>query len=151
MSYPATAVLDELNSRGIEALVVGDRLRLQPRNLVVSEILEWVRPLKADLIRQILLREVGADRGDSETYLLNRLRSGQQWLDEILGEVDAMPNAGLGTPLNNRFVYGLDMWLRLEGALRSALNYDGCIHAALKKTCPGGTAAPYSACMEATN
>jgi hypothetical protein len=147
----AIELLDDLKHRGITVQVRDSKLYLKPRQLVDPEVLQSLRSVKAEAIRCVRLREVNADRPDAEGYLLRRLLAGQDWLDDVADALHQQPRAGLDSTLNNRFVYGLDMWLRVEGVLRVALNYNGCIHASLKKTCPGGTSAPCSACMEATN
>jgi hypothetical protein len=149
-SYSATALLDDLDRRGIMAEVRDGDLYLKPRSLVELEILEALRSIKSDVIRRIRLREVDADRPDAEDYLLRRLLAGQAWLDEVSDVLHGQPNAGLGTTLNARFCHGLDMWLRLEGTLRLALNYNRCIRAALNNTCPDDTAARCSVCTGMT-
>jgi len=146
----AIELLDDLKHRGITVQVRDSKLYLKPRQLVDPEVLQSLRSVKAEAIRCVRLREVNADRPDAEGYLLRRLLAGQAWLDEVSDVLYGQPNAGLGTTLNARFCHGLDMWIRLEGTLRLALNYNRCIRAALNNTCPDDTAARCSVCTGMT-
>lgn len=144
MTMTATAVLDDLQQRGISIELEDDRdLILRPSDLIDSEVTRTVRDLKPAIVRHLRLAAVGADRPDGVAYLLSRLRAGKEWMDATRDTLDGLPNAGLDittTPTTNgsrsviehsrlsaQFVNSFDLWLRLESLLRELFDYQGCV------------------------
>ena len=59
--------------------------------------------------------------------ILTRLRAGQKWLVDIERELYQMPDAGVGSDLERKFVRGLHEWADLDDELRSVHHYPGCV------------------------
>ena len=60
------------------------------------------------------------------TATFERLRAGQRWLVDTYAELYRLPNAGIGTALEAKFVIGLHWWADLDDRLRSVHGYQDC-------------------------
>ena len=63
---------------------------------------------------------------ESRDRIIARLRKGQSWLTTEYDALLAMPEGGLGSPQEARFLDALDLWCHLEEMLRFVYGFTRC-------------------------
>ena len=58
--------------------------------------------------------------------IIGRLRKGQSWLTAENDALLALPDIGLGSPQETRFLEALDLWDNLDQLLRSIYGFTRC-------------------------
>lgn len=63
----------------------------------------------------------------SKEVLLERLRKGQAALIKLRSELWLMPQSGMGSEKEQKYLDGVDLWVKLEKDLREGHLYKGCV------------------------
>ena len=91
-----------------------------------------------------LISHTSQDISLDQIKLMERLRTGQEWLTEVNARLQA--EDAVDTPLNERLANGFDLWGKLENLLRLTYKYEGCIHG-IDGHCPEATVCVCTACV----
>ena len=127
-----------------EARDLGAEFRLEGESITVESPARLPRGLMAELRahKPEVRKQLGIGRG----LLLERLRSGSEWLTTVNAELLALPDAGVGSEQERQFCDGLDLWDRLEKLLRFVYpGYTDCILDA-PQHCPAAAPVRCAAC-----
>jgi hypothetical protein len=62
--------------------------------------------------------------------LIGRFFEGQRWLQKTNEELNAMPDAGVGSDLERRYIAAIDLILKVENTMRYVYQHKGCARGA---------------------
>ena len=78
--------------------------------------------------------------------ILDRLQRGQDWLTQTHRKLLAMPDLGIGSDMEQRFLAGLDLFDDLDHKLRAEWGFRGCIQGQGQQ-CPSEAPVRCRGCM----
>ena len=109
--------------------VDGDRLELNTPTDFPDNLIEDLRRHKQAVITSLATERLptGASR------LLQRLRKGHQWLSET--QLRLLDERDVYEGMEERFLYGIDLWDNMDSLLRQLYGYKGCVMGSVGR-CP---------------
>jgi len=122
----AEAILEQLETLGIQAEVDGCEVYVEPAERVPESLWSDLSLAKLDLFVIFMTRQI-IESTPTEDALIERLRRGHEWINQSADVLANHPDHGEGTerlPITMRWT---KVWHRLDKHLRDTYPFTGCI------------------------
>ena len=129
----AIEALQHAESQGVRVWIDGSRLLYSPRQAPL-DVLDQLRQCKPEIVALLAQSDTAGSQlpnppelSAGAQRLVDRFVAGQAWLWVVRETLDAEPDAGVGTPLERRYVAYLDTLVSIENTLRFTYpQVEGC-------------------------